>query len=95
MIGLKEIVMNIYWQSVIFVISAIVFALFIYFSYKIGKRRGLKKSLYLITYRCVCVIFAFIMAPYINEYILNFDLYEAGRAIKYNGLHFYRIIDFI
>jgi len=87
--------MNLYMRSSIFVVSLLLLALFMYINYLIGKKRGLKKSLYQITYRCICVIVAFIISPYLNDYILNYDLYETGRAIRYNGLHFYRIIDFI
>ena len=58
-------------RCLIFSISLLVMALICFISYKLGKREGLKKSLYKITYRSLCVVFSFIVAPYLNEYILN------------------------
>lgn len=87
--------MDIYWNHIIFVVSFICLMLFLFLIYQRGKRRGLKKALYRITYTSLCMVIAFLVSPYINEYILNYDLYQAGKAIQYNGLHFYRIIDFI
>ncbi len=87
--------MGIYWKNTIFMISLVCLLLFLLLIYFRGKRRGIKKALYRVTYTFVCVIIAFIVSPYLNEYILNYDLYQGGHAIRYNGLHFYRIIDFI
>lgn len=87
--------MELYSKYLIFTISFLLLSLYVFINYKIGVRRGIKKSLYRVTYTSLCVIFAFILAPYVNEYILNYDLYAVGGAIRYNGLHFYRIIDFI
>lgn len=87
--------MGMYYKYLIFIVSFLFFTLIILTSYLLGKKWGIKKALYRITYTSTCVIFAFLLTPYINEYILNYDLYSRGRAIRYNGLHFYRIIDFI
>lgn len=87
--------MKLVWKIVIFIVSFLIFSFFLFINYKIGKKEGIKKALYRITHRSVCVIVAFILAPYITEFILNYDLYEGGHSIRYNGMHFYRIIDFI
>jgi len=87
--------MSLFLRSVLFILSLIVILLIFGISYKLGKRRGIKKALYRITYRCICVILSFLVAPYLTDYILNFDLYSRGLAIHYKGLNFYRIIDFI
>lgn len=82
-------------RCLIFSISLLVMALICFISYKLGKREGLKKSLYKITYRSLCVVFSFIVAPYLNEYILNYDLYKIKKPIKFDGMYFYRAIDFL
>ena len=87
--------MKLFWKSFIFIASFLIFSFFLFISYKIGKKEGIKKALYRITYRSICVIIAFILAPYVTELILNYDLYKGGHSIRYNGMHFYRIIDFI
>ena len=87
--------MHLYWRYIIFVISLIFVCFCLFVSYKKGKRQGIKKALYKITYRCLCVIIAFVLAPYVNEYILNYDLYDIEKYIYYDGMYFYRIIDFI
>ena len=87
--------MELYLEYIIFIVSLLTLSLFILINYKIGKKEGIKKALYRITYRSLCVIIAFILSPYITEFILNYDLYEGGHSIRYNGMHFYRIIDFI
>ena len=87
--------MSLFLRSMLFISSLIIFLLIFLISYKVGKKRGIKKALYRITYRCICVILSFLIAPYLTDYILNFDLYPHGLAIHYQGLNFYRIIDFI
>lgn len=87
--------MKLFFRCLIFATSLLLLSLICFVSYKLGKRKGLKKSLYQISYRALCVIFSFIVAPFLNEYILNFDLYDIEKYIKYQGMYFYRIIDFV
>ena len=87
--------MNVVYRVVSFVISLLILFLAFVIVYKSGKRKGIKKALYRITYISLCVILSFIIAPYLTDFILNLDLYPLGLAIQYNGLNFYRIIDFI
>ncbi|MBR3890478.1 MAG: hypothetical protein IKJ30_00215 [Bacilli bacterium] len=87
--------MNVVYRVVSFVISLLILFLASVIVYKSGKRKGIKKALYRITYISLCVILSFIIAPYFTDFILNLDLYPLGLAIQYNGLNFYRIIDFI
>ena len=87
--------MSIVFRIISFIVSLIIFFLGFLICYKSGKKKGIKKALYRITYISLCVILAFVMAPYFTDFILNFDLYPHGLAIQYNGLNFYRIIDFI
>lgn len=82
-------------KYIIFVASILVLLLILFISYKIGYKAGIKKSLYRITYISISVLLAFIISPYLTEYVLNYNLYPSGKAIMYNELHFYRIIDFI
>ena len=87
--------MSVVYRSISFIVSLLILFLAFILAYKSGKRKGIKKALYRITYISLCVILSFIIAPYLTDFILNLDLYPLGLAIQYNGLNFYRIIDFI
>ena len=87
--------MEVLLKYLVFMISLFFLIMILFLAYLRGKRRGIKKSLYRITYISFCVLIAFILAPYVTEFILNMDLYKSGHAIEYQGMYFYRLIDFI
>ena len=84
-----------FYRYLIFTISLLLMGFICFIGYKLGQKKGIKKSLYTITYRSFCVIFSFIVAPYVNEFILNYDLYKLKRPIKHEDMYFYRVIDFV
>lgn len=86
--------MELYLKYIIFVSSFLLLGLILVLVFIVGKKQGLKKALYKISYRAICIIFSLLLAPYVNEYLLNYDLYSQGKSIKYNGMYFYRLIDF-
>ena len=86
--------MELHLKYFIFISSFLLLGLVLSIVFIIGRKQGLKKSLYKISYRSICVIFSFVIAPYVNEYLLNYDLYSRGKSIEYKGIHFYRLIDF-
>lgn len=86
--------MELYTKHIVFTVSLLILFFILYLMFIIGKKQGIKKSLYKISYRSICIVFAFVTAPQVNEYLVNYNLYDIGKSIKYNGLHFYRFIDF-
>ena len=86
--------MELHTKYIVFTVSLLILCFILYLMFIIGKKQGIKKSLYKISYRAICIVFSFVTAPYINEYLVNYNLYDIGKSIKYNGLHFYRFIDF-
>ncbi len=87
--------MNVVYRSISFITSLLILFLTLLIVYKRGKKRGIKKALYRTTYISLCVVLSFVIAPYLTDFILNLNLYPLGLGLHYNGLNFYRIIDFI
>lgn len=80
---------------VIWILSFLVFALIMYISYKISYKLGIKKALYRTTYVLICVIFAFVLAPLVNNFLMEFDLTKINLSLNYKSKSFTTIIDYI
>lgn len=80
---------------IIWILSFLVFALIMYISYKISYKLGIKKALYRTTYVLICVIFAFILAPLVNNFLMDFDLTKINLSLNYKSKSFTTIIDYI
>lgn len=79
----------------IWILSFLVFALIMFISYKFGYKLGIKKALYRTTYILMCVIFAFVLAPIVNEFLVEFDLSKINITLVYKEKSFTTIIDYI
>lgn len=83
-------------QSIlIWILSFVVFLIIMLISYKFGYKLGIKKALYRTTYILICVIFAFVLAPIVNEYLVDFDLSKINITLVYKEKSFTTIIDYI
>ena len=87
--------MNIAESFLIWIVSFFVLLVILYASYKISYKLGIKKALYRTTYILLSVIFAFVLAPFVNEELFNMDLSKFGIALTFNGKNYYTAIDFI
>ena len=87
--------MNIAESFLIWIVSFFVLFAILYVSYKISYKLGIKKALYRTTYILLSVIFAFVLARFINEELFNMDLSKFGIALSFKGKNYYTVIDFI
>ena len=79
----------------VWITSFIVFVLIMFAAYKISYKLGIKKALYRTTYILLSVIFAFVLAPLVNNFIFDLDLSKFGVSLQYKDQTFYTLIDYI
>ena len=79
----------------IWIISFIAFLLIMYISYKVSYKLGIKKALYRTTYILLCLIFAFLLAPVVNDKLFSANLSKINITLYYEEKSFYTLIDYI
>ena len=79
----------------VWIISFFVLALILLLAYKFSYKLGIKKALYRTTYILICVIFSFILAPIVNEFLVEYDLSKINVTLSYNEKTVTTIIDYI
>lgn len=79
----------------IWITSFIILSFMMFVAYKISYKLGIKKALYRTTYILLSVIFAFVLAPFVNDLIFDMDLRDIGITIKFKDNEFYTLIDYI
>lgn len=87
--------MNIADKLLVWIASFIIFALLMFASYKISYKLGIKKALYRTTYIILSVIFAFVLAPLINNELFKLDLSKINVTLYFKDKSFSTLIDYV
>ena len=80
---------------VIWWLSFLVFLVTLLLAYKVSYKLGIKKALYRTTYIILSVMFAFILAPMFNNHFFNLNLQSLNIEFKYRGNSYYTLVDYI
>lgn len=79
----------------IWILSFLFLSFLMFVAYKISYKLGIKKALYRTTYILLSVVFAFALAPIVNDYLFDLDLSQFNIILKYKDNSFYTLIDYI
>lgn len=82
-------------RFLIWIISFLILSCLMFVAYKVSYKLGIKKALYRTTYILLSVIFAFVLAPFVNDLVFDMDLRDIGIMLKYKNNEFYTLIDYI
>lgn len=79
----------------VWIVSFLIFLVFLYLGYKVSYKLGIKKALYRTTYILLSIIFAFAITPFVTNELFNLDLTRFDIVLKYKDKSFTTVIDYI
>ncbi len=87
--------MSLVERCLVWIISFLIFLLLLFIGYKVSYKLGIKKALYRTTYILLCVVMAFVFAPWVNNELLSYDLSNFNITLCYKDKCFTTLIDYI